>query len=538
MLDSVRRFGLELLGVFACLALWFLAWHRPAPTGKTGLTGVLRLGANCEGRVISKQVYERLVITSADLPEIAREGSCLRWTGSLVVPEPGWYRLATASDGGSSVQLDGNRLVDNQGQHAQRLVGSRATWLVAGAHSIVVDYALASTSAQFELLWEVPGRRWFPEPIPGPLLDPAPPESLPHADRGAPRERGRRDGYRVLGLIAAPLFLLMWLGRRGMLLALRYAQSQRVETGWILLVTAIALLARTAAAHTAGPLWEEAAPLSGGTHFWTALLAHDGRPEAWLRSGDRAPLGQWIYGVPVHLGLGLIGARWLSAVMGAVTCGLVAVAGQRWFGLRIGAVAGLLLALMPRAVAYQGIAGVESPSALFFTAATVSGFEAVRLGSARLYLWWGLWAGLAISVGPANAWVLLLGLMGLLIQHWSEVRRTGLIPVPVAMLLGVGTAGLAAAATWPSLWLEAGRALSALATHQSNATWNEYFLGTLQRPPVNYLTMYLLATAPVLVVVGVLAFLLRIGLRRERAAVTVAAWLLVPLLGMSILQEH
>ena len=74
------------------------------------------------------------------------------WSGSLVAPRPGHYTLATDSDDGSLVYLDGRLVVDNGGRHPRRLV-SESIDLARGPHALYVLYFQDRGELHFDLRW-------------------------------------------------------------------------------------------------------------------------------------------------------------------------------------------------------------------------------------------------------------------------------------------------------------------------------------------------------------------------------------------------
>jgi hypothetical protein len=62
------------------------------------------------------------------------------WQGGLLIVRSDVYTFATASDDGSHVYIDGQKVVDNGGSHAVE-VRSGTVQLAAGVHSIFIDYA-------------------------------------------------------------------------------------------------------------------------------------------------------------------------------------------------------------------------------------------------------------------------------------------------------------------------------------------------------------------------------------------------------------
>jgi hypothetical protein len=97
-------------------------------TGQTGRTGV--------DRDASTAAITRAWNNAP--PETFRA----RWTGFLVVTQPGVYNFATESDDGSAVAIDGERVVDNTGDHGLVTKTGRIQ-LGRGSHLILVDYSQA-----------------------------------------------------------------------------------------------------------------------------------------------------------------------------------------------------------------------------------------------------------------------------------------------------------------------------------------------------------------------------------------------------------
>src|SRR5436190_7586678 len=84
------------------------------------------------------------------------ESFSIRWTGFLIVPDAGNYELATRSDDGSWLQVDGRPVVDNGGQHTPITVSARI-WLDRGPHFVLIEYTQAGGLFDIELLWAKEG---------------------------------------------------------------------------------------------------------------------------------------------------------------------------------------------------------------------------------------------------------------------------------------------------------------------------------------------------------------------------------------------
>jgi hypothetical protein len=65
-----------------------------------------------------------------------------RWTGYLVVLQSESYTFATESDDGSAVAIDGQRVVDNSGEHGLVTKTGRID-LQRGSHQVLIDYSQA-----------------------------------------------------------------------------------------------------------------------------------------------------------------------------------------------------------------------------------------------------------------------------------------------------------------------------------------------------------------------------------------------------------
>jgi uncharacterized protein (DUF1800 family) len=83
----------------------------------------------------------------------------VRWSGQLQAPVTGEYRIATYSDDGIRVWLNGAKIIDNWTSHARARDASDPIQLTAGQrYSIVVEYYDDEATASAELLWSYPGR--------------------------------------------------------------------------------------------------------------------------------------------------------------------------------------------------------------------------------------------------------------------------------------------------------------------------------------------------------------------------------------------
>ena len=80
------------------------------------------------------------------------------WVGSFLVMRDGPYTLATMSDDGSSVYVDGQVVVDNSGRREWPRGATGTVTLTRGVHAIHVRYAQEGGPFHFDLLWARAGQ--------------------------------------------------------------------------------------------------------------------------------------------------------------------------------------------------------------------------------------------------------------------------------------------------------------------------------------------------------------------------------------------
>ncbi len=83
----------------------------------------------------------------------------IKWEGYLMIEKPGAYQIATKSDDGSVVTIDGEIVVENGGFHASQHVAG-TVFLKKGLHHIKVEYFDGGGGAVMQLLWRLPGSEW------------------------------------------------------------------------------------------------------------------------------------------------------------------------------------------------------------------------------------------------------------------------------------------------------------------------------------------------------------------------------------------
>jgi hypothetical protein len=83
------------------------------------------------------------------------EWFAIRWTGNFTVATPGAYNFNVLSDDGANVYVDGQKVLDNDGQHAPKNARSTVN-LTAGQHTFQLDYFQGPRYQVALQLWVTP----------------------------------------------------------------------------------------------------------------------------------------------------------------------------------------------------------------------------------------------------------------------------------------------------------------------------------------------------------------------------------------------
>ncbi|CAE7845121.1 rsgI3, partial [Symbiodinium necroappetens] len=118
-------------------------------------------------RVIVPEIY----MTNGKFPDV-RQGDqfCTRCTGRLVTKKEGNYKFFLASDDGSLMYLNGEKVVDNNGCHGEQEKGSGDKFLKPGAHEIVVDMCERGGGEVLKMRWKGPDSGNSKSKIPAAVL--------------------------------------------------------------------------------------------------------------------------------------------------------------------------------------------------------------------------------------------------------------------------------------------------------------------------------------------------------------------------------
>jgi len=147
----------------------------PAPAGNgTGLTGRYYNNTSLSGTPVLTRVEAIDFSWNGAGPGggVAKKNFSTRWTGRLVAPANGTYRLQTLADEGVRVWVNGALLIDHWQAHSAGTPDTSAPFnLGAGEQAtIVVEYWEGNGTATVRLLWVTPGNTAAAVVPPGSLL--------------------------------------------------------------------------------------------------------------------------------------------------------------------------------------------------------------------------------------------------------------------------------------------------------------------------------------------------------------------------------
>jgi 4-amino-4-deoxy-L-arabinose transferase-like glycosyltransferase len=395
--------------------------------------------------------------------------------------------------------------------------------VILPAGPIAIRFA-APTGAR--LVWSPVGRRGDPEYVPASSL------AVDPSDLGG--------GAAPLDGAFAALILLIVVGSLCLLARHRLAAVSR-ET-WIAMgaIVALACFVRWFGLSDHGQTWDEDVNWSAGRNYITNLLSLDFHADAWSWNFEHPPIMKDLEGIGAQFADGFGPARALSAIWIALGCALLVPIGARLFSFRTGVLAAGIAALLPPLVAHGQIVGHEAPSVLWWNLAIllalgVPDAETVRATRIRI-AWVGIAIGIAIASRFVNGFVGVLALAIIAIRMPPDRRWRTTLEAAVAMpLIAFATLYV----VWPRMWLHPIGALQQSLAKLGQTHSTEPFLGAMTvHPGPSYFVLYLGATLPLGVLIGVVLFGVRAARRRDASTAIALCWLVVPLLvGLSPVRQ-
>jgi hypothetical protein len=131
----------------------------PVPALLPGLAGAYYRGAQfAPGDLLLKRVDPALTFDwGAKSPDdrVPTDSFCVRWKGVLRADRSGTYEFRAYSDDGSRMWIDGKLIYDYWGPNWGEVRGTAQ--LIAGDHSLFIEYAENMGMAAYKLSWVLPG---------------------------------------------------------------------------------------------------------------------------------------------------------------------------------------------------------------------------------------------------------------------------------------------------------------------------------------------------------------------------------------------
>ncbi len=130
----------------------------------TGLSGVYFSNRTLSGAgvLVRTENVDFTWGTATPAGGVPADNFSVRWTGQVLAPATGSYRLQTFSDDGVRVWLNGTQIINNWSDHGSTTDTSNAISLVAGqGYDLKVEYYENGVDAVIKLLWQTPGASSF-----------------------------------------------------------------------------------------------------------------------------------------------------------------------------------------------------------------------------------------------------------------------------------------------------------------------------------------------------------------------------------------
>jgi lysophospholipase L1-like esterase len=194
-----RRLRRALIVTLAALVVIPIFWVWP----QRGVTATYHANTEWRGDPVATRVESRLTaeVVEENRATMPQQQFSILMVGWLRVDESGEYLFSTRSDDGSTLDVAGQRVVDNGGYHAPRTASGRIT-LASGFHPIRLRFIQGSGSYSLSVRWTPPGKT--ESAIPPAMLYAAAP-NLP--------------GLAMLGRRAGLLWIVAWLAFAALVVA-------------------------------------------------------------------------------------------------------------------------------------------------------------------------------------------------------------------------------------------------------------------------------------------------------------------------------
>ena len=428
------------------------------------------------------------------------EGSSLRASAWIYIPRRGVYQFEVESTDDNWLYIDDTLVCSNRGDRKPK---PRSRELTRGFHALRLDTHHKKGDHKTLVRWKLPAGYMELEAIPPFFMRPDEPSSAPLPWM-----------YRLMPLTLFGLALLLGVGpglsRRWR--RIRRNKGYRLEVVAGLAVFLLALGVRIIDLNGAGETCDEWAYATAG-QIYAANTAHGYFQSTYWNSNDEhPPVGKYIYGLAAQV----TGTddfevlRFTSALLNALTVLMTFLIGLQLFNLPTAFTSALILSLLPHFIAHGKVAGLDSPSAFFYTLTVALFLSAARRQhvSNRAYFLAGIVACLAFATKFSNATVFIFMVAVYLYREWPDLRSKGTMRLPVSLYLLPVLPLLILFLIWPWLWREPFGQLVKTLSHW-NYPISEWFLGSYRQPPLYYYPVYLVATVPAALFVPLTMFFIR-----------------------------
>ena len=490
---------------------------------------------SCWGKCTSSEPLQRIGA------QYASEWADHTYDGFLSLPRGGPYILGFQSSSPAKLTIN-DKVIAGDGVVTNRIV------LDAGEAKL---HFVGPADAR--LLWHPPGRRGDHELEYVPVGNVRSADGQNHDFSGdaAARYDGKHfgdvgrsthDGVIAALMLAVLVALGFWTIRK---------RLRILPRGVLVAAAAIFILAlgiRLYDIGGAGQTWDEDVNWSAGRNYVTNIVHHDFDQPSWIWNLEHPPVMKYLAGIGAQFEDGFDVSRGISGGCVALACAFVVLIGARLYRPRVGILAGGIAALLPPLIAHGKVVGHEAPTALWWSLGmwlAITTFDRDVASETFAKLWPRL-VGLGVVLGLAIFSRFINGLLGpamvavLFIMAPRDLRvrvsawAVALLPV-VALAVGF--------IIWPRLWSHPFAHLAESWARLNKAHSPEPFLGAItNHPPLWYFFVYLIATAPLGVLLAITAWKLKLlanlrgdspeAMATRRSALVLGAWFLVPIIVM------
>ena len=281
----------------------------------------------------------------------------------------------------------------------------------------------------------------------------------------------------------------------------------------ILLIFVFSLIIRLSTLNEMGRTWDEGTYVSWGYNLVNLAKNGDFSNPYWYANPGFPPVSRYVYGIASYFDVNrydskgdpvfnydLTFTRLVSAILTSLTAVMIILLGWKYFSPLVGALGGMIFAMLPLSVAYGQIATLESFILFFFTGTVMYFFNFLSDFSKKNIILTGIFLGLALGVKYTN--FLLFPLLILLLVNWfvHNDKNRDYFKAVKAILSIFAIALLTFFVIWPMPFFHIREVIEynyslRVATNKYPSV--EVFFGRVMHVPVFYFFVQFLITAPI-----------------------------------------